>query len=207
MKHEWKKKEKNRYLPKNKPEIINLPSFKFFTINGQGNPNDDFFGECIKALYSLSYAIRMSYKNGYQPDNFYEYTVYPLEGVWDLTEEAKKNYNGILDKNSLVFNLMIRQPDFVTKEFAQEAFERTMKKKPNELLKSIKFTEYKEDKCVQMMHLGSYDNEPETFKIMEDFCKENNLIRKSKRHREIYITDPRKVSSEKLKTVLRYTVK
>ena len=90
MKYEWRKKEKAIYLPKNKPGIITLPSFKFFMIKGEGNPNDDFFSECIGVLYSLSYAIRMSYKAGYEPENFYEYTVYPLEGVWDITEEAKK---------------------------------------------------------------------------------------------------------------------
>ncbi|HIP33736.1 MAG TPA: hypothetical protein EYG89_03180 [Bacteroidia bacterium] len=207
MKYEWRKKEKIIYLPKNKPEIITLPSFKFFSIKGKGNPNDSFFGECIGTLYSLAYAIRMSYKAGYEPNNFYEYTVYPLEGVWDITEEAKKNYSGALDKDDLVFDLMIRQPAFVTKMFAQEALERTMKKKPNELLENVEFKEFEENKCIQMMHLGSYDNEPESFKIMEAFCKENNLERKSKKHREIYISDPRKVKPEKLKTVLRFQIK
>ena len=206
MKYEWRKKEKGIYLPKDKPEIIILPSFKFFTIKGKGNPNNSFFGKCIGALYSLSYSIRMSYKSGFEPDNFFEYTVYPLEGVWDISEEAKQNYTGVLDKDSLVFNLMIRQPDFVTKAFAQEAFEITMKKKPNELLKKVQFTDIKEGKCVQMMHFGSYDNEPETFNRMESFCKENNLKRKSKQHREIYISDPRKVKPEKLKTVLRFQI-
>ncbi|MCK5082074.1 MAG: GyrI-like domain-containing protein [Candidatus Omnitrophica bacterium] len=207
MKYEWKKKEKDIYLPKNKPAIITLPSFKFFMIEGQGNPNDSFFGEFIGVLYALSYAIRMSYKAGWEPNNFYQYTVYPLEGVWDISEEAKKNYTGVFDKNSLVFNLMIRQPDFVTSEFAQDAQERTKKKKPHKLLDKVKFTGLKEGKCIQMMHSGSYDNELETFKIMEEFCKENNLVRESKIHREIYISDPRKVRPEKLKTVLRFKVK
>ncbi|MCK5707231.1 MAG: GyrI-like domain-containing protein [Candidatus Aureabacteria bacterium] len=207
MKYEWRKKEKEIYLPKSKPEIITLPSFKYFSIKGEGNPNNPFFGECIGSLYSLSYAIRMSYKNGYEPDDFYEYTVYPLEGVWDINEEAKRNYKGVLDKDSLVFNLMIRQPDFVTNDFAQKTFERTMKKKPSELLKNVEFSEIEEGKCVQMMHLGSYDDEPGTFKLMETFCKENKFIRKSKKHREIYISDPRKIKPEKLKTVLRFKIK
>jgi len=207
MKYEWRKKEKELYLAKNKPQIINVPPFKYFSINGEGNPNDPFFGQCIEALYSLSYAIRMSYKNGYEPSGFYEYTVYPLEGIWDINKNAKENYTGVIDKDSLVFNLMIRQPDFVTKAFANEAFERTMTKKPNELLKKVKFSEIKEGQCVQMMHLGSYANESETFKLMENFCKENNLTRESKKHKEIYISDPRKVKPEKLKTVLRFKVK
>ena len=207
MKHEWKKSEKARYLPKSKPEIITLPSFKFYAINGKGNPNDDSFGEYIGVLYSLAYAIRMSQKVGFAPDDFFEYTVYPLEGVWDISEEAKQSYNGVLDKDTLVFDLMIRQPDFVTREFAKEALERTMKKKPHELLDKVGFIELEEGKCVQMMHFGSYDNEPETFEIMETFCKENGLVRESKEHREIYISDARKVEPEKLKTTLRFKIK
>ena len=207
MKHEWKKKEKGLYIPKNKPESIAIPSFKFFMIEGKGNPNDDFFSEYIGVLYSLSYAIRMSSKAGFATQNYFEYTVYPLEGVWDISDEAKKNYTGQLDKNSLLFNLMIRQPDFVTKELFQEALERTKKKKPHELLDKVKLANFEEGQCVQMMHLGSYDNESESFKQMEEFCKENNLLRESKQHREIYLSDARKISPEKLKTVLRFKVK
>jgi len=207
MKHEWRKKEKGIYIPKNNPERITLPSFKFFMIEGKGNPNDDFFAEYIGVLYSLSYAIKMSSKAGIAPQDYFEYTVYPLEGVWDISDEAKMNYTGNLDKNSLIFNLMIRQPDFVTNKFVQDILERTKKKKPHELLERVKFSAIEEGECVQMLHLGSYDNEPESFKQMEEFCKENNLIRESKQHREIYLSDARKVSSEKLKTVLRFKVK
>jgi hypothetical protein len=207
MKHEWRKKEKGIYIPKNKPERITIPPFKFFMIEGKGNPNDDFFGDYIGVLYSLSYAIRMSPKSGFEPQNYFEYTVYPLEGVWDISDEAKQNYNGQLDKNSFIFNLMIRQPDFVTKKFAQEVLERTKKKKPQKLLDQVKFKNLEEGKSLQMMHLGSFDNEPESFKKMEGFCEANNLIRVSKRHREIYLSDVRKVSPEKLKTVLRFNIK
>lgn len=207
MKYEWKKKEKEIYLPKAKPVEIFAPVFKYFMINGKGNPNDPEFNECVGALYSISYAIRMSDKAGYAPENFYEYTVYPLEGIWDITEEAKKFYSGVLDKNTLVFNLMIRQPDFVTTDFAYEAIERTTKKKPNSFLDRVQFVGLEEGKCVQMMHFGGYDNEFETFGIMERFCQEKGLKRLSKKHREIYISDPRKVAPDKLKTVLRFKVK
>ena len=207
MKFEWKKTEKEFYAPANKPEIINIPSFKFFMIQGSGNPNDSFFGEYIGVLYSLSYAIRMSNKAGFAPENYFEYTVYPLEGVWDISDEAKQNYTGDLDKNSLIFNLMIRQPDFVTHEFAQDVLARTKNKKPHELLEQVRFSEIEEGKCVQMLHLGSYDNEPASFKQMEILCKENSLARASKKHREIYLSDVRRVSPEKLKTILRFKVK
>ena len=199
------KRKKRKYICP-KPVVISVPDFKYFMINGKGNPNDTAFGECVGALYSLSYAIRMSYKAGYAPETFYEYTVYPLEGVWDITDEAKEKYTGVLDKNALVFNLMIRQPDFVTVEFANEALERTKKKKPNPYLDNVQFKDFEEGECVQMMHFGSYDNEPETFEIMEEYCQENGLKRLSKKHKEIYISDPRKVTPDKLKTVLRFRV-
>jgi len=206
VKHEWRKHERGIYIPKNKPEFVKIPEFKFFMIQGRGNPNDDFFVEYIGVLYSLSYAVKMSPKAGIAPKNYNEYTVYPLEGVWDISDEAKEIFTGKINKDSLVFNLMIRQPDFVTMEFAQETIERTKKKKPHELLEKVRFDVIREGECIQMMHLGSYDNEPESFIQMELFAKEHNLVRSSHQHREIYLSDARKVSPEKLKTVLRFKV-
>jgi len=206
MKYEWRKKEKHIYLPPKKPVEIEIPKFNYFTINGSGNPNSSFFGKCIETLYAVSYTIRMSYKKGLQPNGFYEYTVYPLEGVWDISDKAKESYDGTLDKDELVFTLMIRQPEFVTHDYAADTMLWAKKKKSNPLIDSLNFSEVSEGKCVQMMHLGSYDSEPETFRIMEKFCLEKAIKRKSKRHREIYISDPRKVAPEKTKTVLRFEV-
>ena len=90
MKHEWRKQEKDLYIPKQKSELIKVPEQKFLMIDGKGNPNDEDFSERIGALYSLAYAIRMMPKQGYTPEGYFEYTVYPLEGVWDLTVEGKK---------------------------------------------------------------------------------------------------------------------
>lgn len=206
MKQDWKKVDKQYYLPKTKPELIKVPPFKFFSIPGQGDPNEKPFQENIAVLYSLSYAVNMSPKNNFAPKDYFEYTVYPLEGIWDLTEEAKKSNSETLDKSQLVFNLMIRQPDFVTPDFAQEAIERTKKKKYHPLLEKVIFEIIEDNNCIQMMHIGSYDNEPLSFKQMEDFCLDNGFKRESKQHREIYLSDFRKVSPEKLKTVLRFRI-
>lgn len=119
MKYEWRKKEKKIYLSKNKPEIITIPTYKFFTIEGESNPNNDFFLDYIGVLYALSYAIKMSPKKRMEPDGYFDYTVYPLEGIWDINKEAKKISDGKIDKNDLIFKLMIRQPDFVNDKFAK----------------------------------------------------------------------------------------
>jgi hypothetical protein len=206
MKLDWKKDDKQFYLPKTIPIEIKIPALKFFSIEGSGNPNDDFFAEYIGVLYSLSYVIKMSPKASFAPKDYVEYTVYPLEGIWDLKEEAKTKTMTHLDKNDLVFNLMIRQPDFVTKDYANDIIERTKKKKPNKLLDEVTFGIIEDGRCLQMMHLGSYDNEPASFQIMQDFCDNNGLIRESKQHREIYLSDVRRVAPEKLKTVLRFKV-
>jgi hypothetical protein len=206
MAHEWKKAEKQFYLPGREPELINIPSFNFFSIEGKGNPNDSFFAECIGVLYSLSYAVKMSPKSGNSPKGYFEYSVYPLEGVWDISEEAKRNPSDKLDKNELIFNLMIRQPDFVDFNFAQEIIEKTKKKKPHALLENVIFSSIEEGDVVQMMHLGSYDEEPESFRKMEEFCLNKNHKRESMLHREIYLSDARRVIPEKLKTVLRFKI-
>ena len=206
MKHEWKKSEKRFYLPKNTPEKIVIPGFNFYSLKGKGNPNDPIFSEYISVLYSLSYAIRMSPKAGLFLSNYYDYTVYPLEGVWDLDENAKANGMKVLDKNSLIYTIMIRQPEFITEEIAYENLDRVKRKKPNELLDIVKFENIEEGACVQMLHQGSYDEEAESFNKMALFAAEHNLMRKYHFHREIYLTDARKTTPEKLKTVLRFQV-
>jgi len=207
IKHEWRKKEKKIYLPKNKPEVIYIPEYKFLTIKGEGNPGSSLFSECIGALYPISYAIKMNpKKQEIKPEGYYDYTVSPLEGVWDINEKAKLELKNTINKDDLVYELMIRQPDFLNENFFYEMLELAQAKKPNKLFSKVKFKKIKEGKCVQMLHIGSYDNEAETFKIMEEFAKKENLLRVSKVHREIYLSDFRRVATEKLKTVLRFQV-
>lgn len=205
MKHEWRRKEKNYYLPKTKPEIVNIEKFKFIQLKGTGNPNSEEFSERVGVLYSLSYTIKMMPKKGTNPNGYFDYVVYPLEGIWDLDEEGRKKEK--FDKNNLVYNIMIRQPDFVTEEIFKLALESVKEKKANKLLDDVVFGEIEEGMCVQMMHIGSFDNEYKTFEVMKEFCKDNNLLIRNMAHREIYISDFRKTSKDKLKTVLRYRVK
>ncbi len=207
MKHEWRKKEKAIYLPKNKPEIVEVPAYQFITISGKGNPNNDFFSEYIGVLYSVAYAIKMNIKKRTTlPKTYQDWTVYPLEGVWDIDKQAKTQPDGTINKDDLVFDLMIRQPDFIDTDFFHEIIELSKTKKPHALLDEVKFRKITEGQCIQMLHTGSYDNEPESFRQMEKLASDLNLKRKSKAHREIYLSDFRKVPAVKLKTVLRFQV-
>ncbi|MPN48724.1 hypothetical protein SDC9_196336 [bioreactor metagenome] len=173
-------------------------------ISGKGNPNSEEFSEKIGILYSLSYAVRMMPRKGYTPEGYFEYTVYPLEGVWDLTEEGRQA--NTLNKDELLYTIMIRQPDFVTEEVVNKAFEIVRKKGHNPLLNEVTFEAMEDGLAVQMMHVGSYDEEPQSFQQMKNFIKENNLEIVTLKHREIYISDSRRTEKSKLKTVLRYQV-
>lgn len=204
MKHEWRKHEKQLYLPKQKPELVTVPKQKFLMIEGVGDPNSEAFAQKIEPLYSLSYGIRMMPKQGYRPEGYFEYTVYPLEGIWDLT--AKGRQLDALDKGELIYTIMIRQPDFVTPEIVALALEKVQQKKPHPYLADVKFGEIEEGLCIQMLHVGPYDTEPESFAKMDAYAAENNLTRLSMTHREIYLSDTRRVEPAKLKTVLRYKV-
>jgi hypothetical protein len=203
MKHEWRKKEKAIYLPKTIPELISVPPYKYVTLSGKGHPASTEFSDKIGVLYNISYAIRMMPKSGFTPDGYYEYTVYPLEGLWDLTEEGKRLKT--FDKNELMYTIMIRQPDFVTDEIFEMAYKSVKKKKNPNYLDDLRFETIEDGLSVQMMHHGSYDNEPQSFAQMKQYIEDHNLILTTLKHREIYLSDFRKTEPDKLKTVLRYT--
>ncbi|ARU60116.1 hypothetical protein CBW65_02870 [Tumebacillus avium] len=199
---DYKKDFKQLYLPKTVPAIVEVPKMQFLMVSGSGDPNGEKFTEVVEALYSLSYAVRMSYKSAEVPDGYYEYTVFPLEGVWDLLDRTKP----ATDKSNLKYTMMIRQPDFLTEPLFQRFLEQTKRKKKNPFLDEVRFEHAEEGLCCQMMHIGSFDEEPKSFAQMEAFCVENGFIRSSKIHREIYLSDPRKTKPEKMKTVLRFLV-
>lgn len=204
MKYEWRKKDKELYLPKAKPTVINVGEYNYFTLSGEGNPNDEPFAEAVGVLYSLSYAVKMLPKRDATPPDYYEYTVFPLEGIWDLKDKSKSS--GKLDKDNLKYTIMIRQPDFLTESLASDIFEYVAIKKPHPLLHNTKFECLTDGLCLQMLHIGSYDNEPGTFAIMKQFCDDNGYIRTLHSHKEIYLNDARKTPKEKLKTTLRFSI-
>ena len=130
-KHEWRKKEKQFYLPKAKPAMVDVPEYNFIMISGAGNPNSQFFSDCIAALYCVAYAIKMNLKKvSSNLEGYYDWTVYPLEGVWDISEKGNSDAAEHLHKDELVFDLMILQPSFVIKSIFDEMLALTKDKKP-----------------------------------------------------------------------------
>ncbi len=204
VKYEWRKREKELYLPGRKPALVTVPSCLYLALDGHGDPNAQEFADDIGVLYSIAYAIRMMPKKGIVPPGYFEYTVYPLEATWSM--EGGDASQELADKSRLHYTMMIRQPGFVTSQVFKQALEIAAKKEPSPLLKQVSLVSVEEGLCVQMLHIGPYDDEPESFAQMERFCQQQGLNRNSTSHREIYLSDPRKVAPEALKTVLRYTI-
>ena len=200
---DYTKKYKNLYLPGREPVIVDVTRMPFIMIGGQGDPNGEEFEKVVEALYGFSYTIKMSYKSKDVPAGYYPYKVFPLEGVWDLKDITKAP----TDKSNYKYTMMIRQPDFVTPELFEKTKEQLKKKKPNAYLERAVLGEITEGLCCQMMHIGSYDDEPASFDKMTGYCAQNGYVRTAKTHREIYLSDPRRTAAAKLRTVLRFLVK
>ncbi len=205
MKYDWKKFEKKYYLPKQEPELVEIPKQCFIMIDGQGDPNSEGFSERIGVLYSVAYAIKMMPRHGFTPEGYFDFTVYPLEGYWGLTEKGIKiKEAGGLAKDELIYTLMMKQPDFVSDEVFEKAIEYVKHKKPHSLLNDVRFETIEAHEVVQILHIGPYDDEPRSFEKMTDFMAERGLKPATLIHKEIYLGDARKIAPEKRKTVLRY---
>ena len=208
MTFDCKKELKEFYLPKSKPTIVNVPEANYIAVRGQGNPNeeDGAYQQAIRVLYSIAYTLKMSYKTEHKMNGFYEYVVPPLEGFW-----WQEDVNGIdySDKSSFCWISVIRIPDFVTKKDFDWAVEVATKKKNIDCSKA-EFLTMNEGLCVQIMHIGSYDDEPASVEQMDKYIAENGYVNdfsKDRIHHEIYISDARKVAPEKWKTVIRHPIR
>lgn len=158
------------------------------------------FSNRVSALYSLAYAIKMAYKSTAIQNEFDDFTVFPLEGIWQKIEEIE------LVKENLEYTIMIRQPDFICEDMVNIALERVKVKKPNPLFNEISFDTMQDGKCVEILHIGAFDDEPISFEKMKQFMLSNNLERTKSYHREIYLNNANRVEKSKLKTILRYSV-
>ena len=208
MPFDFKKEYKEFYIPKTKPSIIDVPAMNFVSVRGKGDPNseDGEYRKALDILYGVSYTIKMSKKGDRRIEGYFDYVVPPLEGLWQ-----QEGIDGIdyTRKDKFEWVSMIRLPDFVTESDFDWAVREASAKKKSDFSKAEFFT-YTEGLCVQCMHIGSYDDEPETVEAMHRFISENGYsvdITEKRRHHEIYLSDPRKTDPGQLKTVIRLPVK
>lgn len=208
MPFDYKKEYKEYYMPPRKPVIIEIPKMNYIAVRGRGNPNEEN-GEYQKAmefLYGIAFTIKMSYKGDHKIDGYFEYVVPPLEGFWWQDGIKGMDYTC---KDAFHWISVIRLPDFVTKEDFNWAIAEATKKKKKDFSK-VEFFTYDEGICAQCMHIGSYDDEPDTIRAMDQYALDNGYeidITTTRFHHEIYLSDPRKCDASKLKTVLRHPIK
>lgn len=208
MAFDYKKEYKEFYMPNKKPSIVEIPKMNYIAVRGTGNPNDENseYKNSIGLLYVIAFTIKMSYKGDHKIDGYFEYVVPPLEGFWWQENTHSIDYNR---KENMNFISVIRLPDFVTKNDFMWAVDEAAKKKKQDFSK-VEFLTYNEGICVQCMHVGSYDNEPETVDLMHKYMKENDYeldITDRRLYHEIYLSDPRRCDESKLKTVIRHPIK
>lgn len=207
MAFDFKKEFKEFYLPAATPTLVTVPVMSFLAVRGKGNPNEESgaYKQALEQLYGIAYTLKMSYKSDYRIKGFYEYVVPPLEGLW-WAENGEIDY---AHKEGFCFISMIRLPDFITEKDVQWAISEATRKKKMDF-SQVEFLRYDEGLCVQCMHIGSYDDEPATIKSMVEYAQSQGYqiaIDTNRRHHEIYLSDPRKTSADKLKTVIRYPIR
>ena len=208
MAFDFKKEYKEFYMPKNKPEFVNLPKATYIAGRGKGDPNEEggAYQQAIGVLYAVAYTLKMSYKTDYKIKGFFEYVVPPLEGFW-----WQDDVEGVDYTNKATFNWIsvIRLPDFILEDDLIWAKETAAKKKKLDC-SSVEFLTVDEGLCVQIMHVGSFDDEPVSVALMDTYLEQNgyvNDMNTERLHHEIYMSDARKVPPEKWKTVIRHPVK
>ena len=208
MPFDFKKEYKEFYLPKNTPELVTVPPVNYVAVRGKGNPNEEggAYQQAVGILYAVSYTLKMSHKSDHRIEGFFEYVVPPLEGFWWQDGVDGADYS---DKGSFNWISVIRLPDFVTKEDFDWAVEAATKKKKLDC-SPAEFLTVDEGLCVQVMHTGSYDDEPATVKRMDEFIHANgyeNDLSGTRLHHEISLSDPRKTVPAKQRTVIRHPVR
>lgn len=207
MAFDFKKEYKEFYMPKNQPTIITVPKANYIAVRGQGDPNeaDGAYQQAIGILYAVAYTLKMSYKTDYRIEGFFEYVVPPLEGFWWQEGVQGVDYS---DKSTFHWISVIRLPDFITEEHVTWAITTASKKKKLDC-SLAEYVTIDEGLCVQMMHVGPFDDEPASVEQMNAFLEENgyeNDFSTDRLHHEIYLSDARKVPPEKWKTVIRHPI-
>jgi hypothetical protein len=204
---DYKKEYKDFYSPKLTPGLVEIPEMCFVAVNGQGKPNvpDGEYQKAIEVLYTIQYTIKMSKKGETVPAGYFDYVVPPLESLWWLSD----NTSDFKDKSKYQWTAMILLPEFVTKDIFKWACMEAEKKKKISTEKAY-LLKYRDGLCIQCLHIGSYNDEPKTLALMDNYIKEQNLkqdVNDKRRHHEIYLLGPTKAEESKMKTILRVPVK
>lgn len=208
MAFDYKKEYKEFYLPKKRPEIIEVPSMNFLAVRGMGDPNEEGgdYKTSIGLLYGIAFTIKMSKMENRKIEGYFDYVMPPLEGFW--WQEGMREMD-FTRKADFQWISMIRLPDFVKREDFQWAKNEAQRKK-NRDFSRVEFMTFQEGLCVQCMHIGSYDEESATMEEMNRYLTREGFVldfTEERRHHEIYLSDARRIAPQRRRTVIRDPIK
>ena len=208
MAFDFKKEYREFYLPPSRPELVTVPRWNYLAVRGEGDPNqaDGDYQRAIGVLYAVAYTLKMSHKTDHRIEGFYDYVVPPLEGFWYQEGTMGVDYGR---KGDFRWISVIRLPDFITREDLAWAVETASQKKKLDC-SAAEFLTVEEGLCVQMLHLGPFDDEPASVARMDAYLAEQGYVNdweSGRLHHEIYLSDARRVPPEKWKTVIRHPVR
>ena len=208
MAFDFKKEYREFYMPPAVPELVNVPRWNYLAVRGEGDPNAEggAYQQAIGVLYAVAYTLKMSGRTDHRIKGFFDYVVPPLEGFWDQEGTSGVDYGR---KKDFRWISVIRLPDFVTREDAAWAAETASQKKKLDC-SAAEFLTVEEGLCVQMLHLGPYDDEPASVARMDAYLEEQGYVNdweSGRLHHEIYLSDARRVPPEKWRTVIRHPVR
>lgn len=199
---DFKKEYKEFYSPPQEFVVVKVPEMQFLMVDGHGDPNvDQEYQDAVEALYTVAYKIKFTSKKQFGKD----YVVPPLEGLW--WAEDMEFFTTARDKSQWDWKMMIMTPEWIPSGMFEEVIELVRKTRNPAALDKVRLESYQEGLSVQILHIGSYDDEgPTLMKLHREFIPANGFLENGKHH-EIYLSDPRKVAAEKLKTVLRQPIR
>jgi len=194
------KRHKDQYAARKTPILLTVDEGSYLTIDGRGAPGGPEFEDKIGALYAMAYTVKMTRKF----DGAQDYVICKLEAVWWLDDPDQSFETA--PPETWNWKLMIRTPDFVAPDELERAATKLIEKGKTEQTRHVRLERLAEGRCVQMLHVGPYEEEGRSFTQMEAFARDQGLVLHGRPH-EVYLSDPRRVAPEKLKTILRHPVR
>lgn len=191
------------YIAKQKqPEIVSVPALRILAVNGDGDPKGPRFNDSVAALYSVAYSIKFMPRKNIFPEGYMDFKIPALETLWSM--KNGKVFD-VTKKDQWLWEVFIVVPGFVTQPIVKQAVEQIAKRKPNQRYLDLHISTLEEKKAVQILHIGSYQKEANDIKLMHDFIASKGY-KPSARHHEIYLSDPARTATNKLKTILRQPI-
>jgi hypothetical protein len=200
-KYDIKKAHKALYTAPTKAfAVVEVPELHYIAVDGHGDPNTSTaYRDAVEALYGVAYTLKFASK---ALDK--DFVVGPMEGLWRADDPAAFLARR---KDEWDWTMMISRPDWITEDMVRSAVDRVAEKRRTDALDGLRMHTLDEGTSVQILHIGSYDDETPTLERLHQHYLPYNGLTFNGDHHEIYLSDARRTAPARLKTILRQPVK